>query len=681
VDSKALGVTVKRENRVLQIHGASRFAVIGDLDGRASDTKEAFHFYEPEELVRKVLNPNARKEHLHAYRTEQMIRRIGFCRLFPTLFLALVTGLLVWVSLKAPQAPELVIDRQAQSGKSIENLLFGPLDACGNPRGSKTPRILIAGSGGGTRAALNMASILRGISAGGHGCNIMLLSGVSGSSAALAYYAGHPDLRQQYDENQWNHFENVMASPFIQDALESLPEFRISGLVKMHPTDYAFTGRGNESGVLLGARTGHLLAESFERRFDLKGTATLSSAGNIGLIFNTAVTGVFPRIAWKFDQQDTPQPWRDYVEDCVDPNHLLSLPEYEGACPRPLRSSVVTGGRLILTNLEKETFLRKASDNAPDDRLIQAMFNAPDIPLARAAALSANFPPVFSNAAIDILDGSGHGVGTRFWVTDGGATDNRGVITLLFALDDAVQKHKLLNPNIGSDEWPPILVIVVDASKTGLQYTQNRGISAGLRSKKKIASQLITELVDTINDRMSPKKSNTSSGPSPEQPSNVAVKYLTMPTVFRVGGLGTHWMMPRNVKLSRPASVHLEKRPASEDLEKEEEISTLTLRGCYVRFLIERLYSKGGQPDASEKLDCRLPGSLAKNPTYPSDENANANAKLLEQWIENDAYRILKQWIENDTYLPMCPVWRSIGEYLKFTPYGICGDENQLNSS
>ena len=94
------------------------------------------------------------------------------------------------------------------------------------------------------------------------------------------------------------------------------------------------------------------------------------------------------------------------------------------------------GSRLILTNLliDDETFPAKGFRGVTSEYLPYVIVQDTDQRLACGAALSANFPPVFSNAAIDLYQNERCNVVDRHWVTDGGASENRGVISLLYVL-------------------------------------------------------------------------------------------------------------------------------------------------------------------------------------------------------------------------------------------------------
>ena len=99
-------------------------------------------------------------------------------------------------------------------------------------------------------------------------------------------------------------------------------------------------------------------------------------------------------------------------------------------------SSVPAGGRLIFTNLPQSAFPKTTGETGGAPGL-PVVLNDRTIPLEDAAALNANFPPVFSNAAIDV------GRNTRYWVTDGGAVDNRGVEMMFYALREAIRHRNM----------------------------------------------------------------------------------------------------------------------------------------------------------------------------------------------------------------------------------------------
>ncbi len=360
------------------------------------------------------------------------------------------------------------------------------------------PVILLAASGGGTRAALYTAAVLRGLDELGRLDDLAVASGVSGGSAAIACFAARRDVLAgpaaadaEARETAWRDYRDVLAHPFIAEVLRAVPEWRVAG----------------------STRTGHLLTESFERHFYRipDGSATArrrlgASADRLGLIFNAGLCGEEKR-------------GRD-----VDGREVVT------------GDAAGAGGRLVVTNLaELGSVPAGASDAAW--RLPYVIVDDPEVELAAAAAVSANFPPVFSNAAVDLIDPAA-AEGTerwtrRFWVTDGGAVENRGLLTLLLALRASLET---LAVNGELPPMAPIRVLVADASAFGAELRQDRGVGAVVGAAPKVANQLILELVADLRRRRV----------------DLEVVPLTMPDWLRVSGsFGTHWMMPPWVRLAR----------------------------------------------------------------------------------------------------------------------------------
>ena len=101
------------------------------------------------------------------------------------------------------------------------------------------------------------------------------------------------------------------------------------------------------------------------------------------------------------------------------------------------------GSRLIVTNVKVDarTFPREDDQFSgfKSEFLRYVVVNDPNVPVTTGAALSANFPPVFSNALVALKDKNG--AINRHWVTDGGAAENRGVISLLYVLKRTLEKE------------------------------------------------------------------------------------------------------------------------------------------------------------------------------------------------------------------------------------------------
>jgi hypothetical protein len=324
--------------------------------------------------------------------------------------------------------------------------------------------------------------------------NVALASGVSGGGASIAYLATHRDsLFSNKSGSHWYKFYETMSTPYIKEVLEGAAELRVMG----------------------GTRLGKLLGESFQRHFDQNTSIsnTEVEAEKMGLIFNTALAGHLHRDEGQYDES---------FEDWAEKN-------------RNLTKSDLAGSRLIFTNLNQ-------IDAFPDDtldayKLRYVVIDSNAVKLTTAAALNANFPPVFSNAAVDVLY-EGSNKGDRYWVTDGGATDNRGIISLLFALRKSIQ----VQLSLGTPEIKPdIHIIVAEASAGSIDYHQDRGVGSKFGASEKFASQLMEELVNQVQKLYQKMPGNNS---------KITIHYLAMPAILRYrGGLGTHWMMPELVRL------------------------------------------------------------------------------------------------------------------------------------
>jgi hypothetical protein len=397
------------------------------------------------------------------------------------------------------------------------------------------PRIALAASGGGTRAALYTASVLEGLAGDNQLCNLVLASGVSGGSVALAYLARHhADLTQSGNpqapgrSQPWVRFTDAMAYPFIQDVLEGVSELRM------------VIGERSGDGEWLGVRNGDLLAESIERRF---GGQTTLGGRPFGLILNSSLAGAAPRWRWggpkisSLDQEPLAKFYADSDKADCGGMPPASLAQREVDCAQTTTNEPA-GGRLVFTNLSdihwpevgKATFL----DPTP-----MAMVPLDDarISVSRASALSANFPPAFSNAAIDVKTEE---PARRYWVTDGGVVENRGTLTMLMALDDAINTLANTAPQL-----PLLHVIVADASAPGGGFKQDRGFGASLGA----GSQLGRAIEGLYMERLKKRYAKVGQG------NRLFFHELAMPHALRAEGIGTHWMLPASVHLRCPPGI------------------------------------------------------------------------------------------------------------------------------
>ncbi len=375
--------------------------------------------------------------------------------------------------------------------------------------GDDSPYYALAFSGGGTRAALYSYAVMRGMHDRGALDRVLLMSSVSGGSAGVAFFASHRDRLARslaMADGSWEEFREAMAAPYIQDVLSGLGEWRFMN----------------------GTRLGQLLTESFGRAFHPggEGCRTLGcvteSSHPLGLVFNTGVTGF-----WKREGDRDP---------CLEEGRKLR------ECARLDRA----GSRLVITNVAS------LSEGSTESRLSgwpldldYAVVRAPETPLATAASLSANFSPVFSNAKVDVTDGET----SSYWVTDGGAIDSRGLVSLLLALRSALDELAATGAALG---LPPLRVVVADASGLSIGYREDRGLGAVGSASARITNKLVAELASDVRVQWS-----RLGGASFE------LVYLPLPEMLRVH-FGTHWQMPRSIEVSDPRLWYDDKAPTIE---------------------------------------------------------------------------------------------------------------------
>ncbi len=607
---------------------------------------------------------------------------------FTTILLVFGIGLVVisfWLR-SLPQRAQLTVQTlPADDHAELFNLRKHLFDG---KRWKRRSPILLAASGGGTRAALYTYSFMGGLQDVGLLKDVVLASGVSGGSAAIAYLAMHreqlidnPRLTEQMSApvantddgrspmDPWKQFEDVMSAPFIQDAFAGLSEWRMA------------SGCGRD-GDLEGLRLGVQLQESFDRRFALEqdnhgvvykkacqsetesGSANdqilrLGQQTDLGLIFNTTLAGMIECDETQFcggaileDNQ--------HIDD-IGKEHTTTLGK---------------GGRLILTNLS----VKRSGNNSegpfpddadslpstPDDYLTYRVLNSPDIPIVSAAALSANFPPVFPNAAVDVEMPAKK----RYWITDGGANDNRGILSLLYALEGAVdeelqnvrasihkspeqQQQNVTCPNRRNGPYPAIHIVIAEASAMDRIYKQDRGVTARFGGAERFASQL---MVDKLKKIARDYECLGGKG--------IYLHNLQMPLTLRsAGGIGTHWMLPRNLTLREPfgfAPKHERQQDGLADLSSFFRLTEpgVDVNGMQARKLVDGLHRVPWSETASFG-DCAKPGN--------EEEKC---ARLKQVWDE---------WICGDPQNPSHgDSWRTLLSQLaeeKFVAVASCGSD------
>jgi len=373
------------------------------------------------------------------------------------------------------------------------------------------PAIVVVASGGGTRAALYATSVLRGLHRLQVDRDIVLVSGVSGGGVALAYFAANSPVLTGASapaastlcaqgtsvDAQWACFRDNVTKPFIEDVVNGATEWRI------------FTN----------TELSQLLAESFEHYlFDNR---TLGSVRSPALILNTTIVG---------------HPAAESAVLARTINAPTTCEEAEQVF------QMTSGGRLVFTNLrDTAAFGRDAPDaELPDIRLPYRVVRDPDISLASAAALNANFPPVFPAARVRIHDGESSCPWRTFYVTDGGAEENLGLISALYALESALAKLKERGARAR-----PIHMVIAEASALDYDYTQDRGLGVLLGgSRERLAGGLTGELRNRVDTMLA----GVNGGDA-----RIHYHLLTLPLAFRSrGGFGTHWLYAESFRLSDP---------------------------------------------------------------------------------------------------------------------------------
>jgi hypothetical protein len=369
------------------------------------------------------------------------------------------------------------------------------------------PSLVVAASGGGTRAAVYTAVALEGMAQIDRARDVVMLSGVSGGGVSAAVFASrfdalrHSDPRTEAQDRSgpWAQYVDAVSQPYIQDVLEGVGELRIAGSWSL----------------------GSLLQESLERRAfaaRMTGIDTFGKLGDPALILNSAISG---------------HPY----EDSEVLRGRVAAPAAGANCNEQARPYAnLAGGRLVFTNLGNLTGFPERSTNVPDLWLPYRIVTDGSVKLSAASALTANFPPVFSNARVR-LKSSQQGVCPQsYFVTDGGATENLGLVSALYALRGTLSQME------GGAPLGDIHVLALEASAIDYDYHDDRGVGAATGgSKERINSGLTQALLREVEGLVA------------AHGAKLRVHYLPLPVAFRSrGGFGTHWMFARSIKVVNP---------------------------------------------------------------------------------------------------------------------------------
>ena len=547
-----------KRDRVLQIHGGSRFIV-------QSKDRRWFHSYNRMGLLERLLSIIGDQQ---AYIDSKKCLNIFARKIriyFFTLNLLLIVAVWAFISEQTNTevlplysgnplpAADVSSDCNQLAGSTpgfrLDCALLNFVANHQDNRGDEQAAILFAASGGGTRAALHATSVLYGLHRNHLADNIVLLSGVSGGGVAAAYFSHQyralmqqtgleecpPSSRglsyedQEFDSYEaWRCYFEAMSHHYIKDVVEGMAEFRILG---------------PES-------NGRLLQESIQSHFaaaDHPAALPQTTFGQLqshGLILNSTITG--HQLA---ESDELSQRYADIDSDTAKNFYF----------------TIFQGGRLALSNLRNiagSQFVKFGQSN--DLAFKYRAFNFPDMPLSTAAAMTANFPPVFSDARLctsSSCDTNVTGQSTDYFLTDGGATHNQGLISLLLAAQQAVAEL----PSCTDGELhnlPRLHIVVAEASFANFDYSKGgRGLGAALSAVYGLGNGVIAQQLQDLQSDYDEKFKTCNKLTALEKPS-VEVHMLSLPRLFRSrGGMGTHWMMPTDIKVGAPEYIDAKLAP------------------------------------------------------------------------------------------------------------------------
>jgi hypothetical protein len=503
------------EGRVIALHGSGRFVAQGWFERSESlpgerQREHAFTTYGLVELF-QVLGGVRNADFAHDVR-----RRVHlYFTLINGLLIAAAVGLFLWhLNWSRPLAVEPMVQASAIKPEVVSKaerqaLALASGDALAHrlllQAAEQRPSLVVAASGGGTRAAVYTAVALEGMGQINRARDVVLLSGVSGGGVSSAVFASrfatlrHANPRDESVEHPgpWMKYVATVSQPFIQDVLEGAGELRIAG----------------------SASLGVLLQESLERRAfapEFTDVDTFEKLRDPQLILNSAISG------------------HPYSDSELLAGRVAAPGESCVSQSRPYAN--LAGGRLIFTNLDNLSGFPEPSPEVPDLWLPYRIVNDGGVELAAASALTANFPPVFSNARVRLVTRGKGCVAQSYFVTDGGATENLGLVSALFAL------RGTLSQLADDARLTDIHVLALEASAIDYDYRDDRGVGAATGgSKERINAGLTQLLLKEVGALLA------------KHDAVLRVHYLPLPVAFRSrGGFGTHWMFARNVRVTNP---------------------------------------------------------------------------------------------------------------------------------
>jgi len=502
----------------IELYSGARFAIVYQTqDGRT----ELENIYEKREIFREIAKVDKGLVALYS----DLSKRIMLYFTLQNVFMIALTILTIsWIiannadamvkatritsetltesNLAATQSvdlKELVLNRQAGNDKHV---------------------IFLAASGGGTRAAIYTTALLSALQEINKLDNVVLASGVSGGGMSLAYFAANRDKliqdmpvncadeKYNTNNNAWCKYFNVVADNHIMRVASRIGEARIF-------TDTSL---------------GQFLADSFEQTFYVLldngkyKKVYLDQQTDMGLILNTSL------IAHPYKESNMLTSALGEYEKKKHHENLYKNDLYK----------IDAGGRLIFTNIQNlQRFPWPNSDDlmkdAMDMRFKYVIAGGTNIPLHTIAALTANFPPVFPNAIVDLG-------GDKFNVSDGGAVENRGLLSLMFALRSLIEQISESKADL--EKLPIMHIVMAEGSGVSIDYKNyESGLAAIANARVMIGNELVLALKSILMKKCGEPCVN-----------KVQFHYLNMPLLMRSrGGLGTHWKMPSRVLFKVPS--------------------------------------------------------------------------------------------------------------------------------
>ena len=515
-------------------------------------------------------------------------RRIKLYFSILNILLVVAVGFAINAAVPLPLDVQAMVDEQTVQPGDASIPAFDVLGArLTSQTAEGRPSIVVAASGGGTRAAVYTAVALEGIAKIDLARDVVLLSGVSGGGVSAAVFASRYEQLSTTKPgasapdgpaNPWDEYVSVVSAPYIQDVLEGMDELRIAGATSL----------------------GALLQESLEHRAFAQHPRTFGALKGPTLILNSAVTG------------------HPYEDSQLMAGRIASPPD-EGDCVEQARPYAnLAGGRLIFTNLKNVSGFPQPprqpaeglSDDPPDMWLPYSIVNIDAVPLAAASALTANFPPVFSNARVRLSTEDKKACARSYFVTDGGATENLGLVSALYALRGSVKGLP------ERERISDIHVLAFEASAIDYDYSDDRGIGAATGgSKERLNAGLTQMLLEEVRGLVG------------KHDAKLHVHYLPLPVAFRSrGGFGTHWMFAPHIRLTNP---HVASRPDSSIFTRKSASDFVVLDRKEVMSTMRGLF------DPDEPV-CARAERVGKDPAGSADDVANGwtvNVQRVARWI------------------------------------------------